>query len=163
MNERNELDSQETLECLLNHVILPQVLPQTKPRSFQETQLMVQMVNNVENLAKYPFMPPKTVELFKRLKRIHFECTPAVIAEEINNLHPGDTFAMFVRRQNNAFIIHAPPTQSKNAKTPQNVIVATFLGNLHPCEIYKHESDAEVNLQQIKFQNQLYLLLNRLN
>lgn len=147
MNERTELDSQETWECLLNHVILPRVLPQTKPRSFQETELMVKMVNNVENLAKYKFMPPKTVELFKRLKRIHFECTPAVISEEINKLRPGDTFAMFVRRQNNAFIIYAPPVKDRNATIPQNVIVATFLGNLHPCEIYKHDSDVQVNSQ----------------
>lgn len=151
MNERSEWDSQETWECLLNHVILPRVLPHTKPRSFQETQLMVQMVNNIEILAKCPFMPPKTVELFKRLKRMHFECTPAVIAEEINSLRPGDTFAMFVRRQNNAFIIHAPPMPNSDKSTiPQNVIVATFLGSLHPCEIYKHDSDTQVNLQWMK-------------
>ena len=126
---------------LLHHVILPRVLPQQKsPRLYKtEMDLLMKMVQNVENLKE--FLPAKTVEFFQRLHRVHAICTKENISREISALQPGDTFAMFVRLQHTALMIHVPLNEQIN--NVQNVIVST-LSNLHPDEIYKHDSDFEV-------------------
>lgn len=128
-------------DVLLHHVILPRVLPQEKsPHLYDvEFNLMIKMVQNVEDLAE--FIPPKTVELFQRLHRVHTMCTKETISREINALQPGDTFAMFVRLQYSGFMIHVP--LNENVNDVQNVIVST-IPNLHPDEIYNHETDYEV-------------------
>lgn len=121
----------------MNHVVLPRVLPQEKSVDLHgdEISLMSIMVENVERMAKY--LPRNTVGMFQRLKRVHQTRTGECIAGEINALKPGETFAMFIRRQNCAFMVH------KTAKESE-VIVATFPGNLHPREVYEHQSDIEV-------------------
>lgn len=135
-------DSPESQDILLDHVLFSRVLPQEKPRQIYEQMLMIKMVENVENHSKW--MPTKTVEMLQRLKKVHLECTPSVISEEINIMEPGDTFAMYVRRQNCAIMIHMPANELVSNEEIRNVIVATFPGNLHPREIYKHDSDLEV-------------------
>lgn len=57
----------------------------------------------------------------------------------------GDTFAMYVRRQNCAVMIHVPANEMVSVDETKNVIVSTFPGNLHPREIYRHIGDIEVN------------------
>lgn len=158
MTDVSEVDSQEVQDTLLTHIILPRFLPQQKPRFYHELDLMSRIVDTVENLDEW--IPSKTVELMQKLRRVHFECTPQVISEEINALRPGDTFAMFVRRQNCAFMIHKPSNGMVKVEDEiaSNVIVATFPGNLHPGEIYKHDSDIEVNFQY--FQKKIADLLN---
>lgn len=129
---------------ILDHVILPRVLPQRKSSYTHEQTLVDQMVENVENLSE--FLPQKTVNMMKYLKRINHECTPPIILELINGLCPGDTFSMFVRNQNTAIIFHAPKSTGLNdTGKPDNIIVATFPGCLHPRTIYEHDSDIEVN------------------
>lgn len=102
---------------------------------------MREMVANVIGLSGK--IPDQTVKLFQSLRTIHDESIPSAgtIRTEINALRPGYSFAMFVRRQNCMFIIHAP---TKNG-VPNDVIVATFPGNLHPNEVYQSDSDIEVN------------------
>lgn len=56
----------------------------------------------------------------------------------------GDTFAMYVRRQNCAVMIHVPANEMVSVDETKNVIVSTFPGNLHPREIYQHSGDIEV-------------------
>lgn len=56
----------------------------------------------------------------------------------------GDTFAMFVRRQNCVILVHMSQDGMVDAEKSQNVIVATFPANLHPGEIYKYDSDLQV-------------------
>lgn len=80
-------NSQEMQDILLNHVLFPRVLPQEKTKPNDELVLMIKMIENAENLSKW--LPLKTVEMLQRLKRVHLECTPAVISEEINDLEPG--------------------------------------------------------------------------
>ncbi|XP_031632913.1 uncharacterized protein LOC116346822 [Contarinia nasturtii] len=166
--------SQEIQDILLDHVLFSRFLPQEKPRYIYEEMLMVKMIENVESLSKY-LMPTKTVEMLQRLKRVHFECTPNVISEEINDLEPGDTFAMYVRRQNCAIMIHVPANELISIEETRNVIVATFPGNLYRREIYEHDSDIEFNyplqalkvkfsemLQSEDFANQLSILTEEL-
>lgn len=136
MNYQHDEDEQ------LHHVLLPRVLPSEKGNLYKtEFILMNQMVNNVESLTD--FLPSQTVKLFQSIRRIHTERSPTLISNEIRALKPGDTFAMFVRFQHNTIMIHVPPNE--NAENIQNAIVATIPGALHPNEIYKHESDMEVN------------------
>lgn len=145
--------SKEEWDSLINDVVLPRVLPEQKSRYFNKLKLdlMLQMVANIENSSEW--IPSKTVDLFKSLKKVQKSCTPSIIADEINALQPGDTFAMFVHRQNCAIMVHMPEDQTHQAEGIQKVIVATFPGNLLSGEIYKHESDAEViqNLSKYDF------------
>lgn len=134
----------EIPNILLNHVVLPRVLPQEKARFIHEQEIVIQLVETVENVSDS--LPIKTVEMMDRLKRVTREYTGGVVTEIINELEPGDSFSMFVRRQNTAIMFYIPKAGDDNNTTeePQNMIVATFMGTLHPREIFKHESDIEV-------------------
>lgn len=140
-------DEQDIQDMILNFAILPRVLPQEKSTKLHqiELDLVAQMIKNVMNLSG--ILPIKTIELFEKLKKIHGHTVPNEddITDQIKSLRSGDTFAIFVRRQNTTFIVYAPPNQNPDGKEPEDVIVATFPGNLHPTEVYKHESDMEVN------------------
>lgn len=87
-NDANDPDSQEMQDALLDHVVFPRFLPKQKPRYFHELELMIRMVQTVENLKQW--IPPKTVELLEKMRRVHLECTPNVVSEEINTLCPGN-------------------------------------------------------------------------
>lgn len=136
--------SQTTYENLLNHVVLPRVLPEgyLKDHEQQELSLLSIMVQTVEKNCEW--IPSATVRLCQCLKRAHMSRTPETVSNEISKLQPGETFAMFVRRQNTGLIIHMPNEQVPNAE--KTVTVVTFPGNLHPKEIYNHTSDLEVNI-----------------
>lgn len=137
-----KLGSEHNLDVLLHHVILPRVLPQEKSRNLYETEIDLMLKKMVKNVEIVEFMPPKTVELFQRLQRTHIKCTKENISREIRNLRAGDTFAMLVRSQHTAFMIYVPLNETSD--DVQNVIVSTFPSNLHPGQIYNHESDFEV-------------------
>lgn len=149
MDPEKKPTQQQLHDMLLHHVILPRFLPQEKSKYFHQTelQLMHQMVENVINLVDE--IPLPTVKLFRSFWAIHNEPIPnqTTISTEINALRPGHSFGMFVRRQNCMFVIHAPPNHDEKAANtaPAEVIVATFPGNLHPDEVYKYDSDVEVN------------------
>lgn len=139
---------QRKQDMLLQHVILPRYLPQKKSIHFHPTelQLMNEMVQNVVNFSGK--IPSQTVKLFANLWETHNESipNPTTVTTQINALQSGHSFAMFVRRQNCMFVVHAPANHENAANTaPQKVIVATFPGNLHPDEVYNHDSDIEVN------------------
>lgn len=147
MDFNTEPDPQWVQDNLLNHVVFPRCLPSQKPRYHieMEIELMNRIVGTVETLTQW--VPSKTVDLFNKLRRIHMECTPNDVAEEIRQLQPGDTFPMFVRRQNTAIMIHMPADVDPNHNDgPPIVIFATFPGSLHPGEVYKHDSDIEVTI-----------------
>lgn len=139
---------QQKQDMLLQHVILPRLLPQEKSRHLHQTelQLLQNMAENIVDLReKIPF---ETVELFANFWDIHNESIPneSKVNAKVNALRPGKSFAMFVRRQNCMFVIHAPPNgNASSTEPPKEVIVATFPGNLHPDEVYQHDSDIEVN------------------
>lgn len=126
----------QKMDELMNHVILPRLLPDRKSRYYHslKLELLRQMVSVVERLQQW--IPTKTNELFQRLGKLYENFTPDVVAETINELQPGDSFAVFVRRQNWAIIIHRESTE--------NAVVATFPGNLLPQEIYTAKSDLKV-------------------
>lgn len=128
-------------DVLLHHVVLPRYLPQERSPNLYDVELdlMSKMAKNVEDLSD--FIPSKTVELFQRLQRVHTMCTKETISREINALQPGDTFAMFVRLQHTGFMVHVPKTETVD--NVQNVIVST-IPNLHPVDIYQHDTDYEV-------------------
>lgn len=87
MKVESEPDAQELEDILLDHVVFPRFLPNKKPRHFHELELMVRMADSIETLAAS--IPKQTVDLMKRMRRIHLECTPNVVSDEINSLCPG--------------------------------------------------------------------------
>lgn len=132
---------QITHEHLLNHIILPRYIPQIRSPAFlmEEWELLKQMTETVEEFAIN--IPANTLKMIRSLAKVHLNLTPNVIRDEINKLQPGETFAMFVRLQNSAIIIHMLPDVPSDLN---NVIIATFPGNLHPTEVYNNQSDLEV-------------------
>lgn len=147
MEEEEDNNLQSNYENLLTHVVLPRVLPQqTSPDLWQqELDLLSHMSDNVQEMCEW--LPPATVRLFESLKKIHMNIRPELVAEEIRMLEPGDTFGMFIRRQNCALMIHMPVEGNTNQPTElRNVIISTFPGNIHPKEVYGHSSDIQVQL-----------------
>lgn len=141
MNREPDLSDQEMHEVLMNHVILPRYLPQHKSKNYhhEELALVYNMIEIVEHLSK--LLPRNTINMFRGLARVHRTLTPTVVSTEIRNLQPGETFAMFVRRQNCALMIHKPSDGNCD-----RVIVSTFPGLLHPKFISSAESDIEVSM-----------------
>lgn len=144
MAEKTETISQETNDILMNHVILPRFLPQEKPKFAHEKILIAEFLKCIENTSEH--LPLKTIEMFDRLKQVNEEYTRDIVTEKIIELRPGDTFAMFVRRQNYTIMFHVPADSCLDNEDPDDVIVATFPGYLHPKEIYNCDSDIEVHL-----------------
>lgn len=147
----NEPDNGTTAQQrrdMLTHVILPRFLPQRISAHLHATELHLlhEIVKNLEDLSE--MVPKQTVKLFQSLRRIHneIELNADTISSEINKLRPGDSFAIFVRRQRWMFMIHAPPSNDESAASTESeeVILATFPGNVRPSEIYKPKSDISV-------------------
>lgn len=136
----DELIEEKEDGTLMHHIVLPRVLPKKMPDSSTEKDLMDKMVNNVKSLAEY--IPAKTVGMLLMLQAVHDNLTMENISKRINDLAPGETFAMFIRSQGCAIAIYVPPDERDN--DVKNVIVATFPGSLDPSEIYAHDSDIEV-------------------
>lgn len=139
-------------EDMINHVLLPRFLPQQRSPELHEHEisLLKEMVQTIETMEDS--LPPSTVRLFQSMQKVHVMCTATDVCDEIKKLTPGETFAMFIRRQNTAFMVHMPESgraKSKNSKAKPDksttVIVSTFPGNIHPNEIYTHPSDLEVS------------------
>lgn len=99
----------------------------------------MRMVQNVESLTE--FIPAKTLKMARSLATVHRTRMADIVSKEINDLKPGETFAMFIHRQNTAIMIHS----RSNAEASKNdMIVATFPGRVHPNEVYSNPSDLEV-------------------
>lgn len=134
---------QSSYENLLYHIILPHSLQQERSQDYEKQNmgLLSNMVEVIETCS----VPPATSYLFKSLEQTHMQRSPEVITGEINALKPGNSFAMFVQRQNCALMIHMP-VQGNSAQVDENttVIVSTFLGSLHPKQIYKNLYDLNV-------------------
>lgn len=133
-------------EFFLYHVVLPRHLPAVKPKYSQQMALVAEMMKTITSLKQ--FIPSKTIKLFETFDNIHSKGTSADVSDirdAIRSLKAGDTFAMFVRRQNCALMIHK---RFENNEC-NNVVVATFPGDLPSNEIYKHASDIEVILREI--------------
>lgn len=147
-NEDGCVTPQQRQDMLLTHVTLPRYLPQDISPHLDRTDL--QLLHEMAEIVVAPseIVPPQTVKLFESLRRVHekIQVDANTISFEINALRPGDTFAVFVRRQRWMFMIHVPPNDDENAANslPHDVIAATFPGNVRPSEIYKHDSDIAV-------------------
>lgn len=130
------------LENLMNHIVLPRYLPQNRSPNFiaEELELLKRMVENVESLSDD--VPINTLQMMRSLADVHLKPYPKTIKKNIGNLQPGGTFAMFVRSQNCALLIHMLPEEAP--ADSENIIVATFPGKLHPKEVYGNPSDLEV-------------------
>lgn len=120
----------------LNHVILPRFLPAEKQGYAKQLKLMNMMINTILRTDQ---LPQKTIDLFEQFQRLHIETTTENLSRElrqqISSLQSGETFAMFVRRQNCTLLVQ---------KQRNSVILATFRGDMKSCEVYRHDSDIEV-------------------
>lgn len=99
----------------------------------------MRMVHNVEYFSES--VPANTLKLMRSLATVHRNRMAHIVAKEISGLKPGQTFGMFIRRQNCAIMIHS---QSNGKAGSNDMIVATFPGRVHPNEVYKNPSDLEV-------------------
>lgn len=143
MDKNPEPSLQEMHEMLMNHVILPRFLPQNKSKNHHQDEraLLACMMENIDDLSKW--IPRNTVKMFHALDRINRNFQPAVVSKEIRELKCGETFAMFVRRQNCAIMIHIP-LGDINSNQTNRAIVSWFPGNLHPKNVYNADSDIQV-------------------
>lgn len=131
---------------LLDHVLLPRLLPQTKGNNLHdlELDLLLRMVELVE--VQDEWIPAPTVKMFQNLYLVQAECQPEMIFEQINDLKPGGTFALFVKGQNCVFVVHMPLTDDNEQPDDlTTVIVATFPGSMDPKDINKNFGDFEVS------------------
>lgn len=126
---------------MITHVVLPRKLPQARSSCLHEQELGLLKLMSCTVRGLEEWIPPNTLSMMDSLERVHVIQSPQIVTTEINALQPGNTFAMFVRRQNCALMIHLPSTQNYL----MNAIVSTFPGNLHPDEVYKHSGDLEVS------------------
>lgn len=136
-----QLEHQILHENLFRHIILPRsVLPRRTPNFLtDELELLRRMAETVAQFGGY--LPASTLKMMRSLAKVHSNLTANAIMEEINGLHPGETFAMFVRYQNCAIIIHMLANVPDDGN---NIVVATFPSKVHPEEIYRNPSDLEV-------------------
>lgn len=127
-------------EYLLHHVLLPRVLPVKYPENQEELErrLLLYIFESVESCSEW--IPPATIRFFQTLQRTHDTPNPENISKQINHLQPGEMFAMFIRQQNTALLIHMPKEQSDTNEI-KTVNVVTFPGNLHLEEFYNHPSE----------------------
>lgn len=132
-------DDMDDHEFILNHVLLPRYLPlEISPtEQFKLVELLI------ENVLDQNKISPKTVELFKQLKKIHIDTldTNQTLKDEINLLVNTDdvtrTFAIFMHRQNCTLLIH---------KQEQILTAATFCSDIKP---YNHPNQIDIEVKLI--------------
>lgn len=137
----DEDTERELNEFMLTHAVLPRRLPEQKPTYTQQLSMLNKMIANIDSVKEC--IPQKTRDFFQRFQQLHKSGTSIraqTINDQIKELHPGDTFAMFVRHQNCTVMVH----RMENNNDDYNVVVATFPGDLQFSEVYKYESDIEV-------------------
>lgn len=144
MNEEIPGKIQNIYEDLLYHIVLPRVLPQNKSKNSEqhELALLSRITGAIRSLDKW--VSPETLRFFNSFEQTHITRTPESISNEIKGLRPGNSFAMFVRRQNCGLMIHMPIEENETTKI-KTVVVSTFPGNLHPKNIY-NASDFQVKI-----------------
>lgn len=137
-SDENDIEFNEN-EYILNQIILPRYFPKQKLKYSDQMYLMHEMITSISNSSDW--LPPKTVEFFKRFERVHEKIDVKTIADEIKSLRSSDTFALFVKHQKCTLIVH----RMTNNTEAHAVIVATFPHDIKKSEIYKIDSDIEVN------------------
>lgn len=136
-NEDDEVERDEHEFCL-NHVILPRFLPAKKPGFADQVKLMNAMIDTI---LQTQHIPRKTIDFFRQFKRLHNATTPnesfsRELRDQLQSLAAGETFAMFVRRQNCTLLVQ---------KLRTGMILSTFRGDMKNCDVYGYESDIEVS------------------
>lgn len=149
LKDRNMEDD----DMLMDHVLLPRVLSQKSPEKLFNTEVYIinQMTRIADDWATKG-LPPKSAELLQMLMTFHIECNPKNISENINNLQPGDNFAMFVREQHCAILFHVPSKENAD-----DIIVAVFPGSLDPSEIYIISQDSGIEVRSFSFLYEIWL------
>lgn len=132
---------------MLDHVILPrklssattELLPQT------EVELLENFIDTFRVFHETDIIPDVTKHLFKNLKTLHGRCAKLdqkTIAEQIDALEPGQIFGMYVREQNCAILVYAPPDN-----TDDQWILSTFHPSLPNAVISGNRSDVQVSIE----------------
>lgn len=141
---------QDEHEFFLNHAILPRYLPAEKQGYSKQLKLMSTMIETIIDTRN---MPRKTINLFEQFKRLHIDTTTENFSRElrgqIHSLQSGETFAMFVRRQNCTLLVQ---------KRPNSVVLATFRGDMKNYDVYSHDSDIEVIFDDDIFSISIHLI-----
>lgn len=137
-------------ESVLNHVVLPRFIPSNASidQIAQDESLLMQMCEIFRKNAQW--MPLKTNRMLHTFANVYQANDDAqTIYNELNSLKPGDTFAMYVRRQNAVFLCYmlenVPNPNELDETTP--IVVATFPAQVSLKEVYAHPLDMEVSLQ----------------
>lgn len=131
-------DGMDSNDFILSHVVLPRYLPPLNSDYSEQLNLLNELLRNVFDA---PIIPMRTLALFKQFKKIHIDSTPdtlkTALSIQLGSLLSGDTFAMFVRGQNTTLIIH-------KSDLSDDMILATFPGDVDANKVYELDSDIEV-------------------
>lgn len=134
---------QATYEVLLHHVILPRVLSTVLEKNNieeQELMLVADLTASIEQCAKY--LPPSIIMFFRKFKQLHNNRDAKLVSQQINELQPGETFAMLLKKQHTVFMIHMPKEKSGIAN------IATFPSRCDAKQVYDYlSSDLNMDLQ----------------
>lgn len=118
--------------------------PQEKARFIHEQAseqaIVIQLVETVESVSEW--LPMKTVEMMDRLKRVTRECC----IEDHRRTGAGRFVfnACSSSKHHHNVLCFIPKTGDNISEESQNIIVAKFMGTLHPREMFEHESGIEV-------------------
>lgn len=124
---------------LLYHVLLPRFIPQEVRGDFYELEL--KLLFHFINVARDLYdQAPNIVNTLREFYIVQKNLSPATIHDAIDNLEPGETFAMFIKGQNCALMINMP----LNANKKRQVIVATFPIGLNRRVVNSDPGDFEV-------------------
>lgn len=137
----------ENLVNLLNHILLPRftTIKSIAEWNLQDETLLEWMSQTMASSADW--LPSHTIAMFESFKRVHeFRDDDETICRELNKLRPGETFAMYVRRQNTVFMCYMPADAANGYEINEatEVIVATFPGQVNAKDIYAHPLNLEV-------------------
>lgn len=130
-------DLRQVYDQVLNHIILPRVLPDKLPEKehVHESCLTEKFLYTINECAEW--IPEKTIKAMKQFKDTHDNRTSGeFISEQIKSLESGDTFSMFIKNQKCVFLVHVPDDEINENETTL-VQIATFPSCVLLSEMYK--------------------------
>lgn len=107
LNRRSPVNRQAILENVLHHVVLARGLPTTLDNDDElEQTLLDEYTKSIQECADW--IPPQTIKNFQKFQFLHNHRETKTVAEQLNTLKPGDTFAMLLKAQRTVFTVHMP-------------------------------------------------------
>lgn len=130
--------SQETLDQITTHLVLPRQLPSLLDVKHERklVGLVLDAIGPTYKLAK----------MFQKFQQMHPLVDADAIATELRNLKPCEMLGFYIRKQNCCLTVYrAPATASVSSTEPNEYIVSTFPILLDKKDVQDCESDLHVS------------------